>query len=69
MGTDKRMREGTRTLETRMARKGTKDTKGSSRFWRPFVNFVFQRSHQPIQRVQRFEELAEEEIDIVESQS
>ena len=40
-----------------------------SRFSRPFVNLVFHRSHQPIQRVQRFEGLAEEEIPAVEVQS
>jgi len=65
MGADKRMGEGTRTLETRMARK---TRKGVSRFSRPFVNFVFHRSHQPIQRVQRFEGLAEEEIGVMDRQ-
>jgi len=46
-----------------------KTRKGVSRFSRLFVNFVFQRSHQPIQRVQRFEGLAQEEIPAGEVQS
>ena len=66
MGADQRTMEGTRTLETRMTRK---TRKGVSRFSRPFVNFVFHRSHQPIQHVQRFEGLAEEEIGVVEGQN
>ena len=69
MGADQRMREGTRKLETRMPRKETKDTKRELRVSRPFVNFVFHRSHQPIQRVQRFEGLAEEEVAVMEGQS
>jgi hypothetical protein len=68
MGADQRMREGT-SLKHEWHERGRKTRKGGSRFSRPFMNFVFHRSHQPIQRVQRFEGLAEEEILAGEVQS
>jgi hypothetical protein len=46
-----------------------KTQKGVSRFSRPFVNFVFQRPHQLIQRVQRFEGLTGETIEMMKGQN